>query len=196
MKIYHTLLLFLLLFAQTRAQNKLVKDIDFDGKNDTVYVDTGKSVIVCRLSSQHYIPVKSQPLEILNQESGISATENGFEFQNHWMRAGYSNRFRYDKKAKQIRLIGMSRYEFGPANNNGSGESSVNLLTGDYIGDWNFYDDLANDGNGELVKIPTIKTKMKFDKIYLTGFSDKVYFDFSKRSAKLYYSRKKLMQSK
>lgn len=196
MKIYHTLLLFLLLFAQTRAQNKLVKDIDFDGKNDTVYVDTGKSVIVCRLSSQHYIPVKSQPLEILNQESGISATENGFEFQNHWMRAGYSNRFRYDKKAKQVRLIGMSRYEFGPANNNGSGESSVNLLTGDYIGDWNFYDDLANDGNGELVKIPTIKTKMKFDKIYLTGFSDKVYFDFSKRCAKLYYSRKKLMQSK
>ncbi len=196
MKIYHTLLLFLLLFAQTRAQNKLVKDIDFDGKNDTVYVDTGKSVIVCRLSSQHYIPVKSQPLEILNQESGISATENGFEFQNHWMRAGYSNRFRYDKKAKQVRLIGMSRYEFGPANNNGSGESSVNLLTGDYIGDWNFYDDLANDGNGELVKIPTIKTKMKFDKIYLTGFSDKVYFDFSKRCAKLYYSRKMLMQSK
>lgn len=196
MKIYHTLLLFLLLFAQTRAQNKLVKDIDFDGKNDTVYVDTGKSVIVCRLSSQHYIPVKSQPLEILNQQSGISATENGFEFQNHWMRAGYSNRFRYDKKAKQVRLIGMSRYEFGPANNNGSGESSVNLLTGDYIGDWNFYDDLANDGNGELVKIPTIKTKMKFDKIYLTGFSDKVYFDFSKRCAKLYYSRKKLMQSK
>lgn len=196
MKIYHTLLLFLLLFAQTRAQNKLVKDIDFDGKNDTVYVDTGKSVIVCRLSSQHYIPVKSQPLEILNQQSGISATENGFEFQNHWMRAGYSNRFRYDQKAKQVRLIGMSRYEFGPANNNGSGESSVNLLTGDYIGDWNFYDDLANDGNGELVKIPTIKTKMKFDKIYLTGFSDKVYFDFSKRCAKLYYSRKKLMQSK
>lgn len=196
MKIYYTLLFFLLFFAQFRAQDRLVKDIDFDGKNDTVYVDIEKQIIVCQLSSRQYKPIKSQPIEILNQQSSVSATKNGFEFQNHWMRSGYSNQFRYDKKTKQVRLIGMSRYEFGPANNNGSGESSVNLLTGDYIGDWNFYDNLADDEKGELVKIPTIKTKMRYGEIYLTGFSDKVYFDFSKRCAKLYYKHKELMQSK
>lgn len=196
MKIYTPLLLILFSFDQSKAQQKLVKDIDFDGKNDTVYVDTDESVIVCQLSSRQYKPIKSQPIEIMNQQSGVSATKNGFEFQNHWMRAGYHNQFRFDKKTKQIQLIGMTRYEFGPANNNGSGESSVNLLNGDYIGNWNYYDDLANNKQGELVKMPTIKTKMRFNKTYLTGFSDKVYFDFSKRCSKLYYKYKALMRSK
>lgn len=196
MKIYTLLLLIPFSFAQAKAQQKLVKDIDFDGKNDTVYVDTDESVIVCRLSTQQYKPIKSQPIEIMNLQSGVSSTKNGFEFENHWMRAGFHNQFRYDKKTKQVQLIGMSRYEFGPANNNGSGESGVNLLTGDYIGDWNYYDNLANHEKGTLVKIPSIKTKMWFNKTYLTGFSDKVYFDFSKRCAKLYYKRKALMQSK
>jgi hypothetical protein len=196
MKIYNTILLILLSFTQAKAQNKLVKDIDFDGKNDTVYIDVKASVIVCRLSTRQYNPLTSQPIEILNQQSGVSATKNGFEFQNHWMRAGYHNQFRYDKKTKQVQLIGMSRYEFGPANNNGSGESSVNLLNGDYIGDWNYYDNLANNEKGELVKIPTIKTKMLFNKVYLKDFSDKVYFGFSKRCSELYYKHKALMQSK
>ncbi|MDA3613408.1 hypothetical protein [Polluticaenibacter yanchengensis] len=196
MKILVTIILFVWPFIQVKAQEKLIKDIDFDGKNDTVYVDTDESVIICRLSTQQYKSVKSQPIEILNAQSGVSATKNGFEFYNHWMRAGYHTQFRYDKPTKKIRLIGMSRYEFGPANNDGSGESSVNLLTGDYIGDWNFYDHLANNEKGELIKIPTIKTKMRFDKIYLSGFSDKVYFDFSGRCAKLYYRQKKLLLSK
>lgn len=196
MKIYNTIFLILLSFTQVKAQQKLVKDIDFDGKNDTVYVDTDEAAIVCLLSSRQYNPIKSRPIEILNQQSGVSGTKNGFEFQNHWMRAGYHNQFRYDKKTKQIQLIGMSRYEFGPANNNGSGESSVNLLTGDYIGDWNYYDELANNEKGELVKIPSIRTKMWFNKTYLSGFSDKIYFDFSKRCSELYYKHKALMQSK
>lgn len=196
MKTHTTLFLLLLSIAQVKAQHKLVKDIDFDGKKDTVYLDIKASVIVCQLSSRQYQPIKSQPIEILNQQSGVNAIKNGFEFQNHWMRAGYHNQFRYDKKAKQLQLIGMSRYEFGPANNNGSGESSVNLLTGDYIGNWNYYDDLANNEQGKLVKIPTIKTKMWFKKVYLTGFSDKVYFEFSKRCSELYYKHKKQMQSK
>ncbi|MCH5597471.1 hypothetical protein [Niabella ginsengisoli] len=89
-----------------------------------------------------------------------------------------------------MRLIGMDRYELGDATLNGSGESSVNLLTGDYIGDWNYYDPLANNEAGELIKIPTIKTKMYFGKIYLEAFSDAVYYDFEERCAKLYYQEK------
>lgn len=89
-----------------------------------------------------------------------------------------------------MRLIGMDRYEFGNAANDGSGESSVNLLTGDYIGDWNYYDPSANEEAGELIKIPTIKTKMLFAKIYLEAFSEETYFGYAERCSELYSQRK------
>lgn len=196
MRTFIPIFLCLVFLPPAKAQNKLIKDIDADGKNDTIYVDLAESVIVCRLSSQQYKYVKSDTIDLMNEQSGVNSTKNGFEFYNHWMRAGYQCQFRFDPKTKQVRLIGMSRYEFGPANNDGSGESSVNLLTGDYIGDWNYYDHLANNEKGELIKIPTIKTKMRFNKVYLGGFSNKVYFNFSGRCSKLYYKHKKLAQSK
>lgn len=180
-----------LLFAifTANAQQKLIRDIDFDGINDTIYLDENEAVIVAKISTQQFKKIKSQPLEITPQ-SFIEATKNGFEFQNNWMRAGYANQFRYEKKEKRIRLIGMSRYEFGNAANDGSGESSVNLLTNDYIGEWNYFDHLANDENGELVKIPTIKTKMQFGKIYLEDFSDGSYFKFAEKCSDLYQKGK------
>lgn len=181
---------FLILFiAIVSAQQKLISDIDFDGISDTIYIDENEAIIVAKISTKQFKKIKSQPLEITPQ-SFIEKTKNGFEFQNNWMRAGYANQFRYEKKEKRIRLIGMSRYEFGNAANDGSGESSVNLLTNDYIGEWNYFDHLANDENGELVKIPTIKTKMKFEKIYLEDFSDGSYFQFAERCSDLYYKHK------
>lgn len=77
---------------------------------------------------------------------------------------------------------------------NGSGESSVNLLTHDYIGNWNYFDDLANNEEGELVKIPTIKTKMKFQVINLEDSSEETYFGFSEKCSELYYQEKEKMQ--
>jgi hypothetical protein len=134
----------------------------------------------------NYKPVVSKPIEILNETSGIAKTKNGFEFFNSWMRAGYKNQFRYNSKTKKIQLIGMSRYEFGNAVQDGSGESSVNLLTGDYIGNWNYFD-IATD---RLVKIPTIRKKMKFKPIILEDFSDDTYFNYAEKCAEL-YSRQK-----
>ncbi len=86
----------------------------------------------------------------------------------------------------------MNRYEFGPASNDGSGESSVNLLTGQYIGNWNYYD-LKKE---ELIKIPTIKSKMIFPKIYLENFSEKIYLDYSEKCSSLYIKRKNKLQNK
>lgn len=176
----------------TFGQNKLVKDIDNDGKNDTIYIDTEKSIIVCKLSSLNYESVSSKPIEILNESSGVIETKNGFKFFNDWMRAGYKNQFRYDTKTKKIQLIGISRYEFGNAENDGSGESSVNLLTGDYIGNWNYYD-LDKDS---LIKIPTISSKMKFETINLEDFSDETYFNYAERCAELYHKHKKIEMKK
>lgn len=187
-----TSLLLIFLFVQiiVFGQEKLVKDIDNDGKKDTVYVDVTKSTIVCRLSINNYKPIQSKPIEILNETSGVKPTKNGFYFSNDWMRAGYRNQFRYNAQTKKIQLIGMSRYEFGNAANDGSGESSVNLLTSDYIGNWNYYDEAANKGKGELVSIPTIKTKMKFAVINLEDFNDETYFNYAERCSDLYYTQK------
>lgn len=176
----------------TFGQNRLVKDIDNDGKNDTIFIQVEKSTIVCKLSTSNYESISSKPIEILNEPSGIIETKNGFAFFNDWMRAGYKNQFRYNSKTKRIQLIGMSRYEFGNAANDGSGESSVNLLTGDYIGNWNYYD-MEKDG---LIKIPTIRTKMKFKTINLEDFSDETYFNYAEKCAELYHKYKKITMNK
>lgn len=99
---------------------------------------------------------------------------------------------RYNNKTKKIQLIGMSRYEFGNAVHDGNGESSVNLLTADYIGDWNYFDHLANNEEGELVKIPTIKIKMNFEVINLEDFDEEIYFDYAERCAELYHKYKEI----
>lgn len=176
----------------TFGQNKLVKDIDNDGKNDTIFIHVEKSTIVCKLSTLNYESISSKPIEILNEPSGIIETKNGFAFFNDWMRAGYKNQFRYNSKTKRIQLIGMSRYEFENAANDGSGESSVNLLTGDYIGNWNYYD-IEKDS---LIKIPTIRTKMKFKTINLEDFSDETYFNYAEKCAELYHKYKKITMNK
>jgi hypothetical protein len=170
----------------TFGQNKLVNDIDNDGKKDSIFIEVDKSTIVCKLSTLNYKPVSSKPIEILNEHSGIIETKNGFAFFNDWMRAGYKNQFRFNSKTKKIQLIGMSRYEFGNAVQDGSGESSVNLLTGDYIGNWNYYD-IEKD---TLIKLPIIRTKMKFKTINLEDFNDESYFNYAEKCAKLYQRQK------
>jgi hypothetical protein len=174
------------IFEQT---DYLIKDLDNDNIKDSVYLNIKNATIVCKLSSKEFKEISSKPIEILNFHSGVTETKNGFEFFNDWMRAGYKNQFRYNEKTKKIHLIGMSRYEFGNAANDGSGESSINLLTNDYIGDWNYFD-LKKD---ELVKIPTIKTKMKFKTINLEDFGEEVYFGYAEKCAELYYKHKEKM---
>lgn len=102
------------------------------------------------------------------------------------MRAGYANQFRYEEKDKKIRLIGMSRYEFGPASNNGSGESSVNLLTNSYIGEWNAYESEKE----RLIKMPTLATKMYFPKIYLENYDESYQDNYQEQCSALYYKQR------
>lgn len=178
MKKLLSLIIILGIHISVFGQEKLVKDIDFDGKKDTVYIDQKALQIVCRLSAQKFKKIRSKTIEMSSDNTYIKSTKNGFELRNNWMRAGYACLFRYEKGEKRIRLIGITEYAFGNAANDGSGEASANLLTGDYIGNWHYFDHLANNEKGELVKIPTIKTKMKFSKIYLEQFSEESYFSY------------------
>lgn len=183
---------FLLLAAPVAAQQKgkpVIKDLDGDAVTDTVSFDPASGRIVCRLSTRKFRPTVSQPGLADEVNCGVRATKSGFEFYVNYMRAGYANQFRYERAEQKIRLIGMSRYEFGPASNDGSGESSVNLLTNSYIGEWNHFNDAAR----KLVKMPTIKTKMYFPKTYLAGYSGTQQAEFEEKCSALYYQQKAKM---
>lgn len=188
MKSISCLLLAFFVHSLAFSQDQLVKDLDSDTIMDTVSIDRNASRIICKLSTQNFQKIQSKAIDILNETSGVRTTKSGFEFYNDWMRAGYGNQFRYDTKTKKMQLIGMSRYEFGNATNDGSGESSVNLLTNDYIGNWNYFDSKKE----ELVKIPTIKTKLALGKIYLDAFNDETYFTYAEKCAALYEKYKHL----
>lgn len=176
-----TIIALIIIMSQStilHAQGKIIiKDLDYDIIQDSVYFDKEKSILVCRLSSQNFAKIKSQPIDESLDMLSLEETKNGFKFNIYYMRSGCSNQFRFNKLTKKIQLIGMSRYSFGNASNDGEGESSVNLLTSDYIGDWKYLDMKKN----KLIKIPTIKTKMKLGIINLESFSNNTYLNYDKK---------------
>ena len=189
------LFLSLFLFATTAAvaQKSLVKDLDGDGIDDKVYLDPSRSVIVCELSTQNFRKAGSYPVDYAAETARLEPTRNGFAFRNDWMRDGYKAQFRYSSFLEQVQLIGLSRYNLGNSSLDGSGESSVNLLTNNYIGNWNYYDPNANGGKGELVKIPSIKVKMLFPTVKFESFGDEIVYDYMERCAELYEKNKARM---
>lgn len=181
-------LIFFIIISQT-SFSQIIKDLDKDGVKDSISFDQHKRVLICKLSTHKFKPIYSQTELSDEMNSGVRETKNGFDFFVNHMRAGYANQFRYEENDKKIRLIGMSRYEFGPASNDGSGKSSVNLLTSEYIGKWNHYD-LEKDS---LIKMATIKTKMYFPKIYLESYDGKYQSKYQEKCSALYHKLKKKM---
>lgn len=176
----------LLLFFSQFLISQIRKDIDNDGIIDSVDFDKEKLIIICKLSTKNYNSIKSMEIETFGNIAGVRETKNGFEFYLNYMRSGYSSQFRYDEKQKKIRLIGMSRYEYGPASNDGSGKSSINLLTNNYIGEWNHFNLRKNN----LMKLPPIKFKMNFPKIYLETYDDSYQEKYTNMCVDLYLQQK------
>lgn len=161
------------------------KDLDHDGVKDSCIYDPNRSVIICKLSTQQFKVMRSKPDLTQEWNAGIRATKNGFEFYENHNRAGCANQFQYDDQTKKIRLIGMSRYEFGNAANDGSGKSSVNLLTNDYIGEWNYYNLIRQ----KLIKMATIRTKMYFPKVTLENYDGGLQGEYAEKCSALYYKQ-------
>ncbi|MBO0592225.1 hypothetical protein I2486_12525 [Cellulophaga sp. E16_2] len=157
-----------------QKKSSFEKDIDFDGVIDTVYVDRNKSKIICVLSSMKFSKIESKEVH-MQVMSGISDAKNGFNFENNYMRAGYSNQFRYDPKTEKIRLIGIKFYEFCNTNSNDAcGDASGNFLTGNFIGEWIYFE----ERDDKYIKIPMVKVKVSFKNISLEDFNEDTYFDF------------------
>ncbi|WP_397363475.1 hypothetical protein [Olleya sp. R77988] len=97
----------------------------------------------------------------------------------------------YHKKNKKSNYDGfIDGIEKGVKSNgkevkNGSGKSSIDLLTNIYVG--NFYDVYE----GQLRKLPTITKTMVLPETFLYCFSDAINFEFEKQCLKLYENAKK-----
>ncbi len=183
MKTLYFITLLIVLQQFSFVQKELTKDLDGDGLTDTVIIDSNAKII-CKLSSQNFKIIQND--EIDEESISIAETKNGFEISVNFMRAGYNCQFRYNEKTKRMQLIGMSRYEYGNAGNEGSGESSVNLLTNNYIGNWNYgWDDEQN----KMITMPMIKSKMVLPETNLEAFG-KTYSSYLDICYKLYYKQK------
>ncbi len=173
-----TLLVLLMLPVALRAQSKIVKDLDGDGKKDKVYLNDSR--IVCELSSQknqkHQKNRKMLAPEIHPEPADfwyLHQTPEGFGLFYHWMRYESSYEFAFDKEAGKMRLTEISHSALGNAVNDGSGESSLDLLTGEYSGTWHYYD-VEGD---TLIQIPVIEVKMDHPAMYFEDFTDSIFWE-------------------
>jgi hypothetical protein len=167
-------------------------DLDKDLVEDSVIFDRNSAKLICKLSTQQFKTVSSKTFDFEKVSSGIHATKKGFKFSNNYMRTGYDSEFAYNKYTGQIQLIEMKRYEFGPANNDGSGESIIDMLTNIYIANWNYYD-LKKD---KLIKMPPIQRKMILPVIYLSDYSDDILLKYQDLSVNIFEAHKALLIKK
>jgi len=184
-----------------QAQEILIKDLDGDGITDTVRIKESKiddenslARFICLLSSHRFEEIKSQPINIPHfantvVEVGVTSTKSGFEIFTNEAFMGFREQkaqFRFDRQTGKMQLIGMTNASSGNAEGDDKGKSSVNLLTGDYIGDWY----LLEPNLEKLVKIPTIKAKMNFGKIYFEDFINTL-FKYEKECNELRYEQQR-----
>ncbi|RZL51261.1 MAG: hypothetical protein EOP00_00140 [Pedobacter sp.] len=188
MKKYLILLVTIFMCHSAFSQNALVKDIDFDGIKDTVFFEETTAVIICRLSTQKFKVIKSKSISNEYASSyGVRNSKSGFEFFIAYNRYGAVSQFSYEKGSKKIRLIGMKHQESGLTAFDANGKASVNLLVGNYIGNW-AYNDIKQENY--QIEIPTIKEKMLFKKTYLNDFNERIYDDFLSKSSALFVKYK------
>lgn len=172
-------------FAQEQ-NNSVIQDLDGDGKMDSVFYREMNAQIIVKLSTRGFQSIKSPENMAQELNSGIYATKNGFEFYVHHMRAGQALQFGYEKSDKKVRLIGMSRYELGSANNDGSGASSINLLTNQLVGSWNYWD----ENNQQLIELPEIKARIEIPKTFLSELDGSVFDLYLSKDVALYEQHK------
>ncbi|GHN00981.1 hypothetical protein WSM22_24700 [Cytophagales bacterium WSM2-2] len=160
------------------TQSRLLTDFDGDLKPDTTFIDTLQSKIVCALSSQGFKRIESKALGQASSRTGLILTKRGFQLYTNQGRTGWSAEFKYQRRFKKIRLIGMARYELVNGQL-GGGNSSINLLVNEYVGSWTIYDYQKKN----LVKMPTVRLKMTMSKVFLDTFGYDVYYGYAKKCA-------------
>ena len=171
------LLLFLTFAVAAQSTRKIVKDFDGDLKKDSVYIDSDRKILVLWLSSQQYKKVESKKINYLNFGNTLLATKSGFEFWNDYDRSGFISVFKYSKTAKKMQLVQMRRTDDKLGRdqpNEGIYESSINLLTNEYLGL------IKREVKGKTVKT-FINSEIIYPKTYLETFGDAINFDYQEK---------------
>ncbi|CAM4036723.1 MULTISPECIES: hypothetical protein [Flavobacterium] len=191
------ILIFMLLSNCILAQStrRISKDFDGDSIKDTVYIDSDTKKLVCLLSTQHFKKMESKGIPSLNFGNTLVETKKGFEFWNDYDRSGFINEFLYNKVIKKMQLIKITRTDYdiswtkyGEKVKGGSGKSTIDLLTNNYIGD--FYAVIDE----KLIKLPLINAKIVLTETTIENFSDAIYFNFEKKCVALYEEQKAKMK--
>lgn len=174
------IILFLILLHFTSiafAQEKLVQDIDFDQKKDTIYLDS-ENKIVCKLSSIKFSKITSMPI-YSGAENKVFVSPEGFTLFSTWMRASHLSFFRYNVETKQILLESLTNHDYGTL---GSSLCSMDLIKGVFIGQFSYFDENLQ----YMVTLPTVSEAYDFGEITLEQYSNIVFENYQLVSENFY----------
>jgi len=154
------------------AQNSISYDFDKDGKMDKFEIKNKDSVffISYLLTSEPKITHYSKSIGLNGINSMLQLQNNVVILTNSFMRSANYFKFRYDLQLRKFKLIGYENEQFGNAVHNGAGLSSYNLLTGNYVANWSYY----NERKNKLFSTPTIRKKIPTKVYIISQFGDEM----------------------
>lgn len=126
------LISFLALFSPAiYADNLIQKDLDNDGKPDRVWLQD--DVLHIKLSSQNKVITEHN---VCDEPPQLKNARVGFIVLCSAMRHGRSFHYAHNAANGKMQYIGYDFWAFGTAANEGAGQDSLNLKTGDYVAKW------------------------------------------------------------
>ena len=166
-----TIFLSVLLFPiLSFSQQSVSLDLDNDGiidKVNLINIEQGFKISY-NLSSQKDKNFVTETVTIGGQMQTLIASKNILTLKMQYNRAENFYKFRYDTKLLRVVMIGFDTKSYGNATNDGSGTSSLNLLTGTYEGKWKKFDTKTK----KLNKKPTVFKKFTVKIYFLDDLSD------------------------
>ncbi len=145
-------------------------DLDGDGSPDwfcAAVKDGDDEARLLALLKGGKVMVQSGPLSMCCGSIAVKGAV--VDVHSKGMRGFTYYKFRWEAVAGDFRLIGYDTESFGNAANDGSGFSSINMLTGGYEAAFNSW----NEKRGKLMALPKVKRKIVVSrKIYLKSFDE------------------------
>jgi hypothetical protein len=179
-----TSFIILILFFCLKLNAQTVVSIDFEGDGilDSAKIMNSKEgyKLLITLSTKGNKKYVSQEF-LGGQENSLLATNNVLRMHNQFMRGENTFTYKYDQKLKQVKVIGYDNTQYGSASNDGSGSSSYNVTTGQYVANWNHWNTKTNT----LDPVPKIIKKLPAKSFLFANFGDRMIDDFYNIDSKL-----------